>query len=261
MTKHAHAPPMVIPVPIQNIPQIRSRLLKWGKHNFKAFSWRDEDDEWLTLVSEVLLQRTRAEQVEPIYLEFKSRFPTYKALLAADNDTLDTITSGLGIHKRTATILQLAQWIDEHNGHMPESPDELEEIRGIGPYTSAAWLSLHQGTRATIVDANVFRWLARTTCQDYGRDPRGVDWVYELADALTPPRAFTAYNYAVLDFTMTICTPANPKCPSCPIRQYCCFGKSGDQGDCGAPKLTPGITHPRRRGALHSTSPTDDAPR
>jgi len=47
----------------------------------------------------------------------------------------------------------------------------------------------------------------------------------ELANSLTPPRAFQSYNYSVLDFTMTICSPRNPSCATCPLLAYCCFGQ------------------------------------
>ncbi|MBI2963589.1 MAG: hypothetical protein HYY35_07525 [Deltaproteobacteria bacterium] len=103
---------------------------------------------------------------------------------------------------------------------------ELQRLPGVGMYTAAAWLSLHRGRRAVIIDANVARWLSRVTGLPYNRDPRHVRWVKKLADELTPQRAFREYNYAVLDFTMSICVPRNPRCDVCPMLSECRYGQA-----------------------------------
>lgn len=102
--------------------------------------------------------------------------------------------------------------------------EELTKLTGVGAYTAAAWLSLHRGKRAVIIDANVCRWLSRMTGLPYNRDPRGLRWVQDLAERLTPRRAFRDFNYAVLDFTMTVCTPRNPACATCPLVSDCRHG-------------------------------------
>jgi A/G-specific adenine glycosylase len=84
---------------------------------------------------------------------------------------------------------------------------------------------MHRWHRAVIVDANVSRWLSRMTGNPYQRDPRHVRWINELADRLTPRRVFRDYNYAVLDFTLTVCTPRNPACQICPLRRDCSYGQ------------------------------------
>jgi A/G-specific adenine glycosylase len=114
----------------------------------------------------------------------------------------------------------------------PETMAELLMLPGVGMYTAAAWLSLHRGKRAVIIDANVARWLSRLTGLPYNRDPRHVRWVQELADHLTPRRAFRDYNYAVLDFTMSVCAP-RPRCDVCPVLSDCWYGRGGLRNDSG----------------------------
>jgi A/G-specific adenine glycosylase len=127
----------------------------------------------------------------------------------------------LGLHFRAPRLFAAAVAVYELGGEPPRSEDALRQITGLGPYTRAAWLSLHQRKRAVIVDANVARWLSRVTGLPYNRDPRHVAWVKRLADHLTPGRAFRDYNYAVLDFTMVVCTARAPRCGECPIRSDC----------------------------------------
>lgn len=210
-------------VPVQ---RVRRRLLSWGRRNFQSYAWRSETDPWLTLVAEFFLQRTRASQAERAFIYVRDRFPTADSLARADADAVRLITDLLGLHFRGPQLHELARHVARAGGRPPENLNGLRELTGVGPYTAAAWLSLHRGRRVAIVDSNVARWLARLVDKPYPRDPRHVRWVNDLADLLTPRRAFRDYNYAVLDFTMLICTPVSPRCGACPLRLDCAFGSS-----------------------------------
>jgi A/G-specific adenine glycosylase len=215
---------------------VRSRVLRWGRRNFAEYPWRATTDGWLTLAAEVLLQRTRAVQARAAYELLASRYATPDALLHGGRRAVRRLTAITGLHGRAGLLIEIARRI--RNVGLPTTSRELRAIRGIGAYIAGAWLSLHRGQRAAIVDSNVYRWLGRMTGQLYGRDPRGVQWVNELADRLTPRRAFRAYNYAVLDFTMQICTPRNPRCSECPVRPLCITGQTtGSYAEAGNPKI------------------------
>lgn len=94
----------------------------------------------------------------------------------------------------------------------------------VGDYAASAFLSLHVGRRQVIIDANVVRWLCRMLGIAANGETRRQSWLRGVAAALTPPRAFQAYNYAVLDFTMSVCAP-RPRCGRCPLRQHCATGQ------------------------------------
>lgn len=206
------------------ISAVRSRVLRGGRRNFIDYPWRHDRDPWLTLIAELLLQRTRAAQVLPAYESFRRRYPTARHLLRAGKRGVLALTEHVGLHARGRTLLALARTFER--GGPPSDCHDLRRVTGVGAYTAAAWFSLHRGKRVSIVDSNVFRWLGRMLDRPYQRDPRGVRWVNDLAEALTPHRVFRDYNYAVLDFTMTICTPRNPACDRCPLLSLCAFGIS-----------------------------------
>lgn len=210
----------------RHIKRIRRRLLVWGRANFEPYEWRTEDNPWLTLVAEWLLQRTRARQAERAFLVLRERYPTPESLVRAGPLAARQITAITGLHWRAPHLYQLALAVNARDGSPPETEAELRSITGIGGYTAAAWLSLHRNKRATIVDSNIARWLARLTGKPYPRDPRHVRWVNDLAGRLTPRRAFREYNYAVLDFTMLVCTGHAPRCRTCPLRSECRYGQS-----------------------------------
>ena len=211
------------------VRNIRRRLLYWGERNFQKYPWRADTDAWLTFVAELFLQRTRAEQVKDVYEEFRQQYPTPLDLLNANPYEVSLLLRQLGLGFRVGFLLDIAVAV-EHHGALPENMAELTTLRGIGTYTAAAWLSLHRGKRAVLVDSNVVRWLSRMTGNPYHRDPRGVSWVNDLAERLTPRRAFRKYNYAVLDFTMKVCNPRNPDCAHCPNRVDCLYASKAFSG-------------------------------
>lgn len=206
------------------IEAIRSRVLRWGRRNFARYPWREESDPWLTLVAELLLQRTRAAQAIRGYEYVRDRYRSPRKLLRTRRGALRALTNIIGLHGRAETLVAVARSFARDG--VPVSAEALRAITGIGDYTAAAWLSLHRSQRHAIVDSNVFRWLGRMTGKPYQRDPRHVRWVSDLAHALTPRRSFRDYNYAVLDFTMTICTPRDPKCARCPLVKVCVYGRA-----------------------------------
>jgi A/G-specific adenine glycosylase len=206
------------------VARTRRRIIAWGKENFRPYPWRFEDDPWLSFVAEFLLQRTRASQVASVFSEFRQRYPTPSDLVKAGPSATTLLTRRLGLHWRGPLLLRAAEAFLQSGGCPPETLEALQELPGVGRYTAAAWLSLHRGKRAAIVDANVARWLSRMTGRPYNRDPRRLPWLHDLAETLTPRRAFRAYNYAVLDFTMRICTPRKPLCHLCPVRKECLLG-------------------------------------
>jgi len=205
--------------------KITRRLLRWGRDNFKHYPWRTEDDPWLSFLAEFLLQRTRASQVASVFMTVRDKLPTAQSLASGGLVAVNELTSKLGLHWRGPLLLRTAEVVAACGGAPPETVVQLRSLPGVGMYTAAAWLSLHRGKRAVIIDANVARWLSRMTGLPYNRDPRHVRWVKEVAERLTPGRAFRDYNYAVLDFTMSICVPRNPNCRSCPLLKDCRYGR------------------------------------
>lgn len=131
--------------------------------------------------------------------------------------------SPLGLGWRVDRIRELAARVS--GDRIPGSQTRLQELPGVGAYVAAAYLSLHLRKRAVLVDANIVRWICRLVGRPQNDGTRRAKWLIEIANALTPVRSFTAYNYAVLDFSMTVCKKS-PVCEQCPIETFCVYAKS-----------------------------------
>ena len=85
---------------------IQRRVLAWGRKNYQHYDWREETDPWLTLVAEFLLQRTRARQVERVFRDFRSRYPTAASLVEAGPDAARRLLDNLGLYLALTASLQ-----------------------------------------------------------------------------------------------------------------------------------------------------------
>lgn len=207
------------------VREIRRRLTRWGAANYRAFPWRSPANPYFGLVAEVMLQRTRAQNVVPVYERFVARFPTPHDLAEADVEELEALWRPLGLLWRVPLVHALGARLAE-NGRIPDTLDGLLALPGVGPYAAAAYHSFHGGGRGVLIDSNVVRWLARLTGRTFDAETRRKRWVRDLADRITPPRGFRVFNFALLDFTMTVCVPGRPRCGACPLGpQLCTYGR------------------------------------
>ena len=74
-----------------SIRYVRRKLLEWGRTHFDDFPWRYSTNEFHTLVAEILLQRTKAPQVVPTYLNFIMKYPDPQSLASASIQEVETI--------------------------------------------------------------------------------------------------------------------------------------------------------------------------
>jgi A/G-specific adenine glycosylase len=202
--------------------QIQKRIRRWGRMHFQDYPWRGRVDAYAGLIAEVLLQRTRASAVPAVFEKFLSRFPTPEHLARATEQEIAEVIYPLGLSWRVPLIATLGKRLAVME-KIPRKYDELCALPGVGPYTAAAWLSFHGDRRGVLIDSNIVRWICRLVGRvDCDGETRRKKWLHEMANRLTPKRGVKAFNYALLDFTMTVCVPGKPRCEVCPLGASLC---------------------------------------
>lgn len=206
-----------------DVAGVRRRLVEWFHCQKRDLPWRRDRDPYKIWVSEVMLQQTRVETVLPYYLRFVERFPTVEALAAAEEADVLKLWEGLGYYSRARNLLRGArQVMEEFGGVLPDDPEQLARIKGIGPYTAGAILSIAYGRPVPAVDGNVLRVLSRLLLVEEDIQKPGNRRLFtELAAQLVCPDDPSAFNQGLMELGALVCTPRAPKCLLCPVREDC----------------------------------------
>src|SRR5712691_10629231 len=141
-------------------------MLAWYDRHRSVLPWRAAPgttaDPYRVWLSEIMLQQTTVKAVAPYFLRFTARWPNVEALAAAPLDDVLRVWAGLGYYARARNLHACARAVVErHNGQFPDDVAALSALPGIGPYTAAADAAITFGKRATPVDGNVERVVAR----------------------------------------------------------------------------------------------------
>jgi A/G-specific adenine glycosylase len=209
-----------------DVSAIQERLLNWGAENRREFPWRTRIPFWQGLLVEVLLQRTRAAQVTPVFKSLKQQFPVAHRLTDMTTTDADEFFSSLGLTWRATHFVQLAWEIGRRRGRLKRDYLELQKLPGVGPYAAAAALSLHGEVRHEIVDSNTVRIVCRLLGNEFDAETRRKRWVHNALESITPELEFRAFNFALLDLGAEVCRPRNQLCDSCPLLDLCVTGQS-----------------------------------
>lgn len=203
--------------------QISGPLLDWFRQHQRDLPWRRDTRPYAIWVSEMMLQQTQVSTVIPYFQRWMERFPTVEALAAAEEDDVLHAWQGLGYYSRARNLLRGAREVVRRcEGRVPDQVEALLTLPGIGRYTAGAVASIAYNQPAPIVDGNVQRVLSRLFA--LRGDPRKAPLhprLWELAEALIPEGHAREFNPALMELGATICTPARPRCPECPVAEAC----------------------------------------
>lgn len=201
---------------------IQKALTNWGRTHYADFPWRSSTNSLHVLVAEIMLQRTKAEQVVPVYSIFASKYKTPSDVISEKPSEISRLLEPLGLKWRSKKIVELACELYRRKNIVPKDFSELVALPGIGPYIANAYLSLHAQTQAPIIDANAVRLWTRVFDLNIEKEMRRDKEFLSLVKKITPKNDFRAFNYAVLDHTRTICK-RKPLCNICPIKNSCSY--------------------------------------
>ena len=212
------------------IRRIRSPLLRWYDAHKRDLPWRKTRDPYAIWISEAMLQQTRVETVIPYWQRFLEAFPDIQSLACADLDDIYAVWTGLGYYSRARNLKHAAETVvSDHDGHLPDTAEELQQLKGIGRYTAGAVASIAFDREAPLVDGNVIRVFARLLAiREDSAAKHVVERMWAVAEELVEGPRPGDLNQALMELGATVCTPRNPDCPDCPVRRYCKAEAAGD---------------------------------
>ncbi len=216
--------------------QLASKLLSWFETEGRELPWRNTTDAYLILVSEIMLQQTQVARVITFYERWLTAFPDWKTLAAASNAEVIQLWSGLGYNRRALSLRDIAVQVIEKG--VPTNREEWLELKGIGPYTSAALsvFSLHH--RHIPIDTNIRRVLGRVLLGIHFPQLDDDQAILEASTSLLAiKKDFHQIPQALFDLATATCTKT-PNCAACPLVNECRAAKDFLAGKVETPKRT-----------------------
>jgi A/G-specific adenine glycosylase len=219
---------------------LHGTVLDWYAGHARDLPWRRPGaSPWGVLVSEVMLQQTPVARVEPVWAEWVRRWPAPADLAAAASGEAVRAWGRLGYPRRALRLHAAATAIrDHHGGAVPATEVELLALPGVGAYTAAAVAAFAFGRRATVVDTNVRRLLARVVGGQAQAAPSLTSAETALARRLLPEDGAESarWSVAVMELGALVCTARAPRCGDCPLTATCAWRLAGRPAHDGPPR-------------------------
>ncbi len=211
------------------IREFSSTLVNWYYKEKRDLPWRHTTDPYKIWVSEVMLQQTRVDTVIPYYHRFINKYPTLESLAYAPQEELLKMWEGLGYYSRARNLQTgVREVVEKYNSKVPNNRHDITKLKGVGPYTAGAILSIAYNEPEHAVDGNVMRVLSRVLhIKEDIALPKTKKVFEEAVTQLIFKKDPGSFNQALMDLGAQICTPTSPKCLLCPVREYCLAFQEG----------------------------------
>lgn len=208
-------------------------LINWFEKEMRDLPWRLNKDPYRVWVSEIMLQQTRVDTVIPYYQRFMEQFPTVEALAYAPEEKVLKAWEGLGYYSRARNLQSAVREVHEqYGGIVPDDPKKIAALKGVGPYTAGAILSIAYGIPQPAVDGNVMRVLSRVlSIWDDIAKPSSRKIFEEAVLHLISKENPSYFNQALMELGALVCTPTSPSCLLCPVQGHCLAFSEGVQRD------------------------------
>lgn len=178
---------------------------------------------WSVLLFTLLSARTRDEQTEAVFRELLFQYPGPSELSRARVKDVEHILKHIGLYKTKArNVVALAKRIQkEYGGEVPRSLEQLVDLPGVGLKTASCVLVYAFRQPAIPVDTHVHRIVNRL---GWVRQSTPEKTAASLAVSL-PKKWWMDINRVMVQFGRAVCIPGQPRCPQCPVRQWCAYPK------------------------------------
>ncbi len=176
-------------------------------------------DPYLVLISCILSLRTNDKTTYPAALRMLELAKTPEQMMNISSAVLAEAIYPVGFYKNKAVqIIELSrQIVENYEGKVPDSIEELCKFKGVGRKTANLVMTLGFGKPAICVDVHVHRIFNRL---GYIKTSTPEETEFALRKKL-PVQFWIPINTLLVTHGQNVCKPINPKCESCPVSKCC----------------------------------------
>lgn len=171
------------------------------------------------LVATVLSAQTTDIRVNAVTPALFARYPDAEAMAQASELELQGLIRSTGFYKnKTRALLGLSQeLVENHDGDVPNTLEELVKLPGVGRKTAFVVLGNVFGVPGITTDTHVIRLANR-----FGwTDSTNANVVERDIAALFEPKDYTEVSNRVIFLGRRICHAKRPACGACPVAKWC----------------------------------------
>jgi len=208
-----------------DIEFFQKKLIGWFWENGRTFPWRNKSaTNYELIISEVFLQRTRAETVAIFLPKFLKKYASWKQLGEATEIELQELLHPIGLYKqRGSRLYKLAQELKKRKGRFPKERNEVEEIPMMGQYITNAYELFVLKKKSPLLDVNMARLLERFFGHRLTASLTHDHYLQNLAYRVVNIEKSKELNWAILDYASLVCKNQKPNCSDCLISGKCMF--------------------------------------
>lgn len=173
------------------------------------------------LISVRLAAQCTDARVNIVTADLFAQYPTLESLANAEYDDIEAIVRpcGLGKTKAKDIIAMCNMLIQEYNGVVPDTMEELLKLPGVGRKTANLILGDVYGKPSVVTDTHCIRITGRLGLTDGSTVPLSVE---KQLWKILPPEESGDFCHRLVLFGREYCIARSPKCDICPLREKCC---------------------------------------
>ena len=148
------------------------------------------------------------------------KYPTLRSLAEAKYEDVEEIVRpcGLGKTKAKDIIKMSNQLINDYDGKVPDSIEELTKLSGVGRKTANLIVGDIYGKPSIVTDTHCIRICARLGLTDGSTVPLSVE---NQLRKIIPSSEGGDFCHRLVHFGREWCTARSPKCQSCYLGEIC----------------------------------------
>lgn len=202
---------------IKVIQKIRNQIQQFAIPSVTVVS--DRKDPYLVLISCILSLRTKDKTTVEACDRLFPKASTPQAMLKLPVARIARLIYPVGFYNTKAKTIRdvSGRIIDDFQGKVPSTPDELLSLKGVGLKTANLVLGLGYHIPAICVDTHVHRipnrlgWIKTKTPEESEK----------ALKEIVPRNLWIDLNTIMVTFGQNLCLPVSPWCSRCAVSSAC----------------------------------------
>ena len=190
-----------------------------GSYDLHPMGELTRNNPYKVLVACVLSLRTKDEVMIPASQRLFAVADTPQKMVGLSPEAIEKLVFPVGFYKTKAqSIIDFSQkLLDDFDGQVPDTIDELLTLKGVGRKTANLVVGLGHGLPAICVDTHVHR-----ICNRLGYIQTKTPEETEMAlRAKLPAKYWSVINTVMVLHGQQTCKPIGPRCDVCPVAHWC----------------------------------------